>query len=54
MSGSSGVQGVRIPLLVVRVVARVSCSVRFRARSLLLRAAKPVRESARYDLTCVR
>lgn len=54
MSGSSGFQGVRIPLLIVKAVARVSCSVRFRARSLLLRATKPVRESARYYLTCVR
>lgn len=52
--GPSGFHRARIPSLVVGAAARVGWVVRFCARSLLLRAAKPVRKSARPDLTSVR
>lgn len=54
MAGPSGFHRARIPLLVVGAVARVGSVLRFCARSLLLRAAKPLRKSARPDLTSVR
>ena len=52
--GLSGFRRARIPSLVVAADARVGSGLRFCARSLLLRASKPLRKSAVQDLTCVR